>query len=258
LGLREAKLLNGPGAPLGWEATVPALDLTANLRRTAATFTGPVRVTAEHARARIGRTHFRADLAAEISLATLEPERPMARGTGMVRIRRLGLQVDDVKVENWWANVGFDSVAISATDNLDVVGTFRAKFRDALPALEVLAAHGDVPGWVPDVFPLRELEATGRIARRCRVTEVRVSELKGGPLTSRGRIQSVLEAVRGAFLVRLAALSPISAGISFGEKDSGLSLFAGADWVTEEFRALDAASRDQNESCAPAPQECGK
>ena len=258
VGLREAKLRSGPRAPLGWDATLPALDFTADLSRTAATFSGPIALAAEGVRARIGRTTFQTDLAAEIALAALEPEQREARGAGTVRIRRFGLKIKEEEVKDWWANVAVDFVNISAKENLDLASAFRATFRDALPALTVLAAEGDLPGFVPDVFPLRELEATGMVSRRCRLTDFRVTELKGGPLSSRGRVQSVTEAVSGAFLVRLDALSPIAAGLSFDDKDSNISLFAGTDWLTKELNALDdRASRKQSESCEPVRQLCG-
>jgi len=85
-----------------------------------------------------------------------------------------------------------------------------------------------------------------------------MSTLDGGPLTSTGRVQSDMEAVRGAFLVRLDALSFVSAGISFDEQDSAVSHFAGSEWLKTKLSALDDhARREQNESCAPAPRECG-
>jgi hypothetical protein len=258
LGLREAKLNSGPGAPLGWDTTLPTFDFTADLTRTAATFTGPVVVSAERVQARIGRTTFRSDLAAEVSLVSLQPSRREALGAGVVRIRHFGLKVKDDEVKDWWADVAVDLVDISARENFDLASAFRAKFRDALPALTVLAAQGELPGWVPSVFPLRELEATGMVTRQCRLTDFHVNELNGGPLTSTGRIQSVTDRTSGAFLVRLDAFSPISAGLSFDDNDSQFSLFAGADWLKKKLGVLDQrATQAQSEACRPVRQACG-
>lgn len=258
LGLRQTELHSGPGMPLGWNTSLPVLDFSADLNKSGTTFGGPLVVSAERVQARIGRTTFHADLGARISLANLQPSQQVAIGGGVVQIRRLGLKVKDDEVKDWWADVNVGFLNISAKENLDLASAFEAKFRDALPALTVLAAQGDLPGWVPDLFPLRDLEATGTVTRRCRLTDFHVSELNGGPLTSTGRVQSVTDRTSGAFLVQLQALNPISAGLSFDEENSDFSLFAGNDWLTNELRVLDErATRKEHERCIPVPQECG-
>lgn len=259
LGLRQAKLHSGPGAPAGWTTTLPALDVSADLNKSGTTFGGPVVVSAKRARARVGGTSFHADLGARISLANLQPEQRIAIGGGVVQIRQLGLKVKDEEVNDWWADVNVGFLNISAKENLDLASAFNAKFRDALPALTVLAAQDDLPGWVPALFPLRALEATGTVTRRCRLTDVHVSELNGGPLMSTGRVQSVTDRTSGAFLVWLQALDPISAGLSFDQEDSNFSLFAGNDWLKKELSELDQrASRRENARCVPVPEECGE
>ncbi|HYJ10590.1 MAG TPA: hypothetical protein VEX18_16320, partial [Polyangiaceae bacterium] len=135
---------------------------------------------------------------------------------------------------------------------------FRANLRDALPALNVLAAEDDLPGWVPSIFPLRGLTAEGSVRRRCRLTEFQVSEAAGGPFVAVGRMQSEPEAVRGAFLVRLAAAHPISAGIRFDGEDSGVTLLAGSGWLKDRYEPLERFERAaETDVCIPPPRECG-
>jgi hypothetical protein len=258
LGLNKAKLHSGSGAPSGWDTTLPNLHLSADLNKSGASLGGSVALWSEQVRARIGRTTFNADLGARVSLANLQPKQRVAIGGGAVSIRRLGMKVQDDEVKDWWADVNVDFVNISAKENLDLASAFHAKFRDALPALTVLSAHDELPGWVPTLFPLRELQATGTVVRRCRLTDFHVSELQGGPLISAGRVQSVTDRTSGAFLVQLEALNPISAGLTFDEESSDLSLFAGNDWLTNEMRVLDErARRKEKQRCIPVPQQCG-
>ena len=94
--------------------------------------------------------------------------------------------------------------------------------------------------------------------RRCRLTEFQVSEVAGGPFVAVGRMQSEPEAVRGAFLVRLAAAHAISAGIRFDSEDSGVKLLAGSGWLKERYEPLERFERAaETEVCVPVPTTCG-
>jgi hypothetical protein len=254
-GLRGVRAQSGSAAPLGWAATLPVLDFDAELERAQATFSGPVKLAAKRVAVRIGRTLFDADLAFDASFALIDPARQHAIGKGTARVSGLGLELAGDEVRDWWANVNVDFFELTAKENLDLIGRFRANLRDALPALKVLSSQDELPGWVPAIFPLRELSATGTVGRDCRVTEVSLAG-NGGPFESEGRVQGVFDAVRGAFLVRLAALNPLSAGVRFDEKDSGVSLFAGQGWLTKEFATLDAHAKASS-GCVSVPRACG-
>jgi len=122
----------------------------------------------------------------------------------------------------------------------------------------VLASQGDLPGFVPEIFPLRDVEAQGSVRRSCRLTDFKVSEVTGGPFVAKGRLQSVPDSVSGAFLVRLAAAEPIAAGLRFNADDSGVTLFAGDGWLKEQSTPLERTARETAEAvCVPPPRECG-
>jgi hypothetical protein len=173
-------------------------------------------------------------------------------------LRGLNLTLADERIEDWWADITLESLDLWTKQTLEGVAHFKAKLRDGLPALTVLAGQGELPGFVPEIFPLRDLQARGSVQRSCQLTDFRVREVAGGPFVAEGRVQSVPESVRGAFLVRLAAAEPIAVGLRFDAEDSGVSLFAGDGWLKEQSTPLERLARDtEAEICVPPPRECG-
>lgn len=258
LDVDDAKLTSGTKATSGWQATVPKIDFDATLQRQKGVLGGPMRVRADDVAARIGKTSFAVDLSGDVGFAQLDLDKQHATGAGTVRVRGLDLAVPGRKIADWWADIELPFVDLRARENLDGIASFRANMRDALPALSVLAAEDELPGWIPSIFPLRGLTAEGSVRRRCRLTEFELSEVSGGPFSAVGRMQSEPDAVRGAFLVRLAAASAISAGIRFDAEDSGVSMFAGSGWLKERYEPLERFERAaETETCPPVPAECG-
>jgi hypothetical protein len=86
---------------------------------------------------------------------------------------------------------------------------------------------------------LNGLVGTLDVRRHCQLTDIGISQIDGGPLVGRGRIQNVPGDTRGAVLVRLADMKFVSAGMSLGERGDGLSLFAGEGWLAKQFATLD-------------------
>jgi hypothetical protein len=258
LDVEAAKLVSGTKATSGWQASVPSIDFDATLQRQKGVLGGPMRVRADNVAARIGKTTLEVDLAGDVGFAQLDLDKQHATGAGRVHVRGLNLSVPGRKISDWWADVELPFVDLWAKENLDGIASFRASMRDALPALSVLAAEDDLPGWVPSIFPLRDLTAEGSVRRRCRLTEFQVSQVAGGPFVAVGRMQSDPDAVRGAFLVRLAAAHPISAGIRFDAEDSGVTLLAGSGWLKERYEPLERLERAaETELCIPPPRACG-
>jgi hypothetical protein len=70
-------------------------------------------------------------------------------------------------------------------------------------------------------------------------------------------LQSVPEAVRGDFLVRLEEVGALSAGVHFDAGQAEISLFAGDDWLQQRLDLLDGRARAKlEEACVAPPREC--
>jgi hypothetical protein len=258
LAVDDAHLVSGGGAPKGWEARIPALSFGSTLERQESTLGGRLQLGAKDVEARLGRSQFKAQVGLEVSSAALELDQGHLKGAGTVNVRGLELVLPDRRIDDWWADIKLVSLDVWARETLEVSADFRAKLRDGLPALAVLASQGELPGFVPAIFPLRDLQAQGTLERRCQLTDFRVKDVSGGPFSATGRVQSVPEAVRGAFLVRFAVAEAIAAGVGFDGDDSGVSLFAGGGWLREHYAPLDRNAQQTRDSvCIPPPRECG-
>lgn len=257
LTLRQASLQSGGGGNKGWSAAVPALQLSTRLARKAGKIAGTARLSAAAARGRIGSTQVRTDLDAEFKLDNLDLNASTLHGSGAVHLRNAAMPNAPDPISNWWADVNLDSLFARAKTNLELGGTFRADLRDASPGLAVLSAQGELPEWVATAFPLRGLSATGSLARRCRLTDIHLVQLSGGPAVARGRLQSVPDGFQGALLVRLAGFEAISAGIDFGAKQTSFGMFRGDDWLARLDRSFDRQSENAvNLLCPPDANTC--
>ncbi len=257
LNLRHATIQSGDGGKEGWSAVVPALAVSSELTQKAGKLTGALHVSADAAQGRIGGTIVKTDLDAKLLLDSLNLNGRTAHATGEVKIRNASLPTAAEPVKNWWANVHLDSLNGHAEQNLELGGMFRAELRDATPALAVLGEQGSLPKWVQTAFPLRDLSITGSLARRCRLTDIHLVNLSGGPAVARGRLQSLPDGFQGAVLLRLAGFQAISAGLDFDSKHTHVGLFDGDGWLAESNRSLDVKSNDAVKLvCPPDPDKC--
>jgi hypothetical protein len=257
LTLRNASLQSGGGGTKGWAASVPELEVQASLARKADKFSGSARLNAPAARGRIGATRLTTDLDAQFEMDNLNLAASTVHGSGAVHVRNAALPNVPEPVSNWWANVKLDSLFARAQENLELGGTFRADLRDATPGLAVLAQQGSLPAWVASAFPLRGLSATGSLARRCRLTDIHLVQLEGGPAVGRGRLQSVPDGFQGALLLRVAGLGALSAGLDFDAEHTNFGLFAGDDWLSRFNRSFDRQSDNAVKlQCPPDPNRC--
>jgi hypothetical protein len=198
-------------------------------------------------------------LHANLLLHSVDLAKRELRTSGDVRIRNARVISGTESVDKWWANVEVASAHVTARENLDVDGTFKAKFRDALPALKVLNSQGDLPGIVVSMFPLRELAVNFAVSRRCRLTEFNFTNVHAAPFIARGRLQSFHEGVRGAFLIQLMAFNPIAAGLHLTGDGTDVSIFAGNDWLADEYTLLQKGRRlVLGQACPKAARACGE
>jgi hypothetical protein len=254
LAATKVHMTSGSSKLEGWETKLSELQVVGALRRDLWRLSGPVRVSAKQARGRIGRIPVHADVAADLRLAFLDLETGQAIGSGDVRIDRAGLDAGDVHVRNWWGRVKIPTLSVIAQENLDISGEFRAELRDGLPALGIFAASGDLPGWVPKLLPLNQLEARGGFRRSCRTSDIVFERGSGGPLAFAGRIRSVPDATRALFLLRLKSPLALSVGLAAHDDGVGVALLAGNDWLGEQSTILD--QWEPGASCKPAADSC--
>ena len=259
LSLRRASLQSGGGGKDGWAANVPALGLEAVLSRKAGKLSGRVRLNAPAARGRIGATRVSTDLDADLTVDGLDLAASSMHGSGAVHVRNAAMPNAADPVSNWWADVKLDSLFGRAQKNLELGGTFRAQLRDATPGLAVLSAQGSLPSWVASAFPLNGLSVTGSLARRCRLTDIHLVQVEGGPAVARGRLQSVPNGFQGALLLRLAAFKSISAGLDFDAQHTHVGLFDGDAWLARFDQSFDRQSEDAVKLlCPPDPNTCSE
>ncbi|HEY4104884.1 MAG TPA: hypothetical protein VGM44_13385 [Polyangiaceae bacterium] len=257
LSLRHATIQSGLGGKNGWSANVPEISVVARVARKSGKLSALAEVSAERAAARIGATALETDLDAKLDLDRLDLNARTAHATGDVRIRHASLPNAPEPVKDWWADVHLDSLHGHAEQNLELGGMFRARLRDATPALAVLANRGSLPKWVPSAFPLRDFSITGSIARRCRLTDIRLVELSGGPALARGRLQSLPDGFQGALLLRLAGFQAISAGLEFDSEHTHVGLFDGDDWLARYEHFFDRKAENATKlACPPDPEKC--
>ena len=255
--LRNASLQSGAGGATGWAANVPALNVRAALARKAGKLSGSASLAAPAARGRIGATRLSTDLTADFTLDALDLAASTMHGSGAVHVRNAALPNVPDPVSKWWADVKLDSLFARAQKNLELGGTFRADLRDATPGLAVLGAQGSLPKWVASAFPLRGLAITGSVARRCRLTDIHLVQMEGGPAVARGRLQSLPDGFQGALLLRVAGLQAISAGLDFDSEHTNFGLFNGDDWLARFNRSFDQKSDNAvNLACPPDPNRC--
>lgn len=251
---KQLRMKSGSSALEGWSVTLPELRAVSRLQRDRGRLSGLVRARAEGVEGRIGKTPVHADLAADLRLAALDLGAGQVIGSGDLRIDHAGLVAGRVRVDDWWGRVKIPLLRVVAAENLDALGDFRAELRDGLPALGMFAASGDLPRWLPDVLPLRQLEARGRFIRNCRTTDIVFEQASGGPLGAAGRIQTTPSNTRAAFLVQLWSPLAPSVGLVAHDDEVGVALLAGDDWLAEQFEILDDWASIA--SCAPPPESC--
>jgi hypothetical protein len=257
LSLRNATLKSGLGDGKGWAANVPALEVAAVLARKAGKFSGTARLHAPAARGRIGSTRVSTDLDADFTVDTLDLAASTLHGSGAVHVRNGALPNAPEPISKWWADVKLDSLFARAQKNLELGGTFRANLRDATPGLAVLSSQGSLPAWVSSAFPLRDLSITGSLARRCRLTDIHLVQVSGGPALARGRLQSLPDGFQGALLLRLAAFKALSAGLEFDAQHTHVGMFDGDDWLARFNQRFDQKSENAvSMLCPPDPNSC--
>jgi hypothetical protein len=253
----EVDMKNAGGAPRGWEANVASVAATTALALNDKNAQGPARIDIRNASGQVGRTRVRGDLQAELALSSPNSAHRRADVSGVVQLRDVALATKEHNVEGWWARFDLDRAKFDMSRDFDLTGKVKAHFRDGLPALYILASEEEIPGFVPKLLPLEGLTFDLGVERYCRWTDVQILDAHGGPLAAEGRVQIEPGETRGALLLRLAALKPISLGMNFVEDYSDSAPFVGSGWLEKHLVPLTSAATDKHQAkCVPEPPKC--
>ncbi|MET0595805.1 MAG: hypothetical protein ABW133_24110, partial [Polyangiaceae bacterium] len=256
----EAKTVdmkNQGGAPRGWEAGVGSVLVTADLAVNDKNAQGPARIEIKDAGGQVGKTRVNGDLVATVTITAPNKSLRTAEVTGKVQAQNITMQTKDRSIDNWWAHFDLDRAKVDIRQDFDLSGKVRARFRDALPALYILASEDQIPGFVPDVLPLEGLALDLGVERFCRWTDVQILSARGGPLAAEGRLQVEPGETRGALLLRLAAIKSLSVGLNFVEDYSHTAPLVGSSWLEKHLVPLTtAATEKHDELCRPQPPKC--
>jgi hypothetical protein len=232
-----------------WSARAPKIALEVALEEER-TLRGLVRVDAKGASGTVGKVKMQGDVSAALRANGVDVDARTGVASGALRVHAARLWSGDRHVEDWWARAELGPVLVDTKTNLELDGAGKVALRDGLPGLLALSEGEKIPSWLPEILPLNGLGGALEIHRHCRTTDVLVPELSGGPLTASGRVSVGPDETRGAVLVRLAGAKFVSAGITLGGPDPGVSLLAGDTWLKEQ---VDAVERDRR---AHAPASC--
>jgi hypothetical protein len=257
LDANDLDMKNEGGAPRGWEAKVTSVAATTSLALDDKIAHGPARLDIRNATGQIGKTRVRGDIAALLNLSSPNTLHRTTDVSGTVDVRNVAMATKEHEIEGWWARFDLNRAKLDMSRDFDLAGKVTARFRDGLPALYVLASEDQIPGFVPTLFPLEGLTFDLGIERYCRWTDVQILEAHGGPLAAEGRVQIQPGETRGALLLRLAALKPISVGLHFVEDYSQTSPFVGSGWLEKRLEGLTSAATDKHDQkCIPQPPAC--
>ncbi len=250
-------LKNGVGAPKSWQADATATTIQTTLALAGGVVHGPVRIDVKRIIGQVGSTKIGGDVVASLDVVSKDDSHRIADVTGVIQARNVDLSSRQHTTDDWWAEFKIDSAHLDTRQNFDMAGKVRARFRDGLPALNVLASEDDIPKWVPTLLPLQGIALDLGIERFCKWTDVQILEASGGPLSAKGRFQLEPGETRGAILLRLAAAGFVSVGLDFIEDYSNTSPMVGAEWLEKQMKTMTKAATDKHDViCQPEPPKC--
>jgi hypothetical protein len=253
----ELDMKNAGGAPRGWEAQIGSIAANTELALDAKRAYGPARIDIRDASGQVGKTKVRGDMLATLNLSSPSEALRTADVSGRIQARNVVLATKEHTIEGWWANFDLDRARLDMRQDFDLRGKVKARFRDGLPALYILASEDEIPGFVPNLVPLEGLSVDLGVERFCRWTDVQILDARGGPFAAEGRLQVEPGETRGALLLRLAALKPISLGLNFVEDYSHAAPLVGNGWLEKHMEPLISAATEKHDvRCIPQPPKC--
>jgi hypothetical protein len=253
----DLEMKNAGGAPRGWQADVASIAATTELAFGEKKTQGPAHLDIRNATGQVGKTKVRGDLVAHLTLTAPNEALRTADVSGRVQARNVALATKEHNIEGWWASFDLERARLDMRQDFNLRGKVKARFRDGLPALYILASEDEIPGFLPGLLPLEGLSLDLGVERFCRWTDVQILDARGGPFAAEGRLQIEPGETRGALLLRLAALKPISLGLNFVEDYSHAAPLVGGGWLETHMVPLTSAATEKHDQrCMPQPPKC--
>jgi hypothetical protein len=242
----DVKVTSGSGPPARWTASVPSASFDTLLDLSHERAKGAVRLDAKAIRAVVGTVNVKTDVSADFVVDGSNAGQAKGEIKGGIDVGKTELTSADRTVKDWWAKLKVEPTNVALGKDVGLDGRVSARFRDGLPALMVFAEQHDVPGWLPSILPLNELNATLDVKRRCGLMDVQIPKAEGGPLVARGRIEHSPGDTHGAVLVGLSSVKVVSAGVTLAPDGTHVSPLVGESWLGDRFAELD---RDATGAC---------
>lgn len=166
-------------------------------------------------------------------------------GRQTLHVRRMRVTARDVSIDRgsdravgWWADVNVQKLDASLARSTELATHADLRCRDGAPFLAVLVGGGQIPGWVPSLFPMKRLTASAdlRVARAVADLDLRVRSTTADVTA---RLHDLGGAIDGAILVKTGV---VSVGVALARGESHTTVFAGEDWLKAK---ADAVAREE-------------
>jgi hypothetical protein len=216
---------------------------------------GPVRLFLQDARGGMRITKVHGDAAVDLRLESVDRKSRSGEISGTIRVKDADIATGERHVEKWWGALTVERTRVSLDNDVSLDGSMTTKLKDGVPLLFMLSERDKVPDWLPEMLPLNGLTGKISVHKGCRILDLIVPELAGGPIKATGRITRYPDEVRGAILVLGRRAGLLSAGIGIGKKSGGLSLFAGDDWLKGHLEWLRNATSSLGTGACEKPAQ---
>lgn len=161
-------------------------------------------------------------------------------GRSALRLRGMRVAARDVSIARgtsrtvgWWGDFHLPKLDGSLAGALDFDAHVDVRSKDGAPFLAVLVGAGEIPGWIPSLFPMSGLTASMDVSRTHAIADLNLL-VRSESANVKARLHDLGGAMDGAVLVDTDV---VSVGVGFTRGESHLKIFAGEDWLkahTEE------------------------
>jgi len=160
----------------------------------------------------------------------------------------VGEEEEDEAGEEWWARAVVDRGVLTPGRPVAVAADFRAELLDSRPALALISARRDLPGWVERIVKVRDLSASGTARLGKGLLEIDDLQVDGDKLEVRARVRRRAPGRHDLVFVRYGILR---LGVELQGEDSRVKVVRPLRWYEGRLQEL------VEEPAADEPPESG-